>query len=87
MEEELFFFPKKNIIEGSRISKQIEAKMFMEEKTVSLKPIVEGSWDSKYSFEISSLKCPFSATFIKDDPDIPPCQIINPEYPAAPTKA
>ena len=50
------------------------AVIFIDEKTVSLKLIEEGSFVSKSGLEIRSLKWPFSATLMSDDPEIPPCQ-------------
>ena len=51
--------------------------MFMLEKIVS---------DCDITPILCSKKWPVSAIFIGAEPEMPPCQTISPEYPAAPIK-
>ena len=73
----LFFLPNMYINIGKIISSRTLANMFMLEKIVS---------DCDITPILCSKKWPASAIFIGAEPEIPPCQTISPEYPAAPIK-
>ena len=79
----LVFLPKKYIVIGIVTNKEHVTAIFILENTVFENPIKRGT----LLFTISgakSFKCPTSEILTKEDPEIPPCQIIKPEYPAAP---
>ena len=79
----LVFLPKKYIVIGRTNSREQVTAMFIPENTVFEKSIKSGTILFTLSGAIS-FKCPASEILIKEDPEIPPCQINNPEYPAAP---
>ena len=68
---------------GNTVNKEQVTAIFILENTVLEKSIKLGTLLFT-DFGAKSFKCPTSEILTKADPEIPPCQIIKPEYPAAP---